>query len=47
MSGGEGTDALKGGGAGDTYKFGINDWGNDSITDTTISDDDPDTEGTR
>jgi hypothetical protein len=35
-----GRDALSGGSADDTYVFGINDWGNDTITDTTNSDND-------
>ncbi len=41
LSGGEGPDSLNGGGADDTYKFGINDWGNDTIADATTADDDP------
>ena len=40
LSGGDGPDSLNGGGADDTYNFGINDWGNDTITDTTNSDND-------
>jgi hypothetical protein len=41
LSGGEGPDSLNGGGADDTYKFGINDWGNDTIADATTADSDP------
>lgn len=41
LSGGEGPDALSGGSADDTYTFVINDWGNDTITDATNSDNDP------
>jgi Ca2+-binding RTX toxin-like protein len=43
LAGGRGSDALRGGKADDTYDFTINDWGNDTITDTTNSDNDPDT----
>src|SRR5919202_3321039 len=41
LSGGEGPDSLNGGAADDTYNFGIDDWGKDTITDTTNSDTDP------
>jgi RTX calcium-binding nonapeptide repeat (4 copies) len=40
LGGAEGPDALKGGSADDTYNFGINGWGKDTITDTTNSDND-------
>jgi Ca2+-binding RTX toxin-like protein len=43
LSGGPGRDALSGGNADDTYVFGMNDWGNDTITDTASPDNDPDT----
>lgn len=43
LAGGEGSDALDGGGDDDTYRFRINDWGNDSMPDTTSADNDPDT----
>ena len=41
LAGGEGPDALNGGSGDDTYNFGINDWGNDTITDTPDGDNDP------
>ena len=41
LSGGSGRDDLRGGSADDIYDFGKNDWGNDTITDTTNSDNDP------
>lgn len=41
LSGDKGNDALIGGDADDTYRFGINDWGKDTITDTADSDTDP------
>ncbi len=41
LSGAEGDDALNGGSADDTYAFTINDWGDDTITDTTTADNDP------
>jgi hypothetical protein len=41
LAGGMGRDTLIGASADDTYVFGNNDWGNDTITDTTNSDTDP------
>ena len=41
LAGGRGKDVLRGGQADDTYDFTINDWGNDTIIDTTNSDNDP------
>lgn len=41
LGGGEGDDALNGGAADDTYEYLINDWGDDTITDATNSDNDP------
>jgi hypothetical protein len=41
LIGAEGDDALNGGSADDTYSFTINDWGDDTITDTTTADTDP------
>jgi Ca2+-binding RTX toxin-like protein len=41
LTGAEGDDALGGGRADDTYVFPINDWGDDTITDTTNADNDP------
>jgi Ca2+-binding RTX toxin-like protein len=41
LVGGMGRDALVGSSADDTYVFGNNDWGNDTITDTTNADNDP------
>ncbi len=41
LTGAEGDDALNGGSADDTYAFTINDWGDDTITDTTNADNDP------
>ena len=41
LGGAEGADTLNGGTADDTYGFGINAWGNDTITDTTNADNDP------
>lgn len=40
LAGGRGKDVLRGGPADDTYDFTVNDWGNDTITDTTNSDND-------
>jgi hypothetical protein len=45
LAGAEGDDALNGGDADDTYAFNINSWGDDTITDSTIADDDPLTTG--
>jgi hypothetical protein len=41
LNGAEGPDSLKGGSADDIYDFHIDNWGNDTITDTTDSDTDP------
>jgi hypothetical protein len=41
LAGGRGNDVLRGGEADDIYDFTVNDWGNDTITDTTNSDNDP------
>lgn len=45
LAGAEGDDALGGGGGDDTYVFRINDWGEDTITDTADTDNDPLTTG--
>ena len=41
LNGAEARDALNGGAADDTYAFKINNWGNDTISDSTNSDNDP------
>lgn len=45
LAGAEGDDKLNGGDADDTYVFRINDWGDDTITDTADPDNDPLTVG--
>ena len=41
LTGAEGDDGLRGGAADDTYAFNLNNWGDDTITDTTTANNDP------